>query len=412
VRIAYLCQYFVPEIGAPSARVSELSREWAALGHGVTVITGIPNHPTGVVPPDYRGTLFMRERMGEVDVWRNWLFATPNEGFFKKTLSHVSFMMSAAALSTPRLRGQDVIVVSSPTFFSVITAYVMSRLWRIPYVFEVRDLWPQIFVDLGILKNRAIIAVLEAIEMFLYGKAARVIVVTESFRRELRRRGLTPDKVVTITNGVDGCLFRPGERDNDIRREHGLSGKFVVLYIGAHGISHALAALLPAASMLRDDPDVVFLFVGEGAEKAKLEKQAESLGLPNVRFLPGQPRSSMPAWYAAADVALVPLRDVPLFEAFIPSKMFEIMACARPIVGSVRGEARDILQRSGGALVVDPEDAAAIAAAVKQLKQNPGLARGLGESGRRFVLAHYERSMLAKQYLDVLSAVTAQPRLA
>lgn len=409
MKIAFICQYFVPEIGAPSARIGELCREWARQGHDVTVVTGLPNHPTGIILPEYRGTIFRRETMDGFTVFRNWLYATPNEGFVKRTLSHISFMLSLMALTTRRLRGFDVIVVSSPAFFAVIAAWFMARVWRIPYVFEVRDLWPGIFIELGVLKNRTIIRVLEAIEMFLYRQAAKVVVVTHSFRDILIARGLSPEHVATITNGVDCEAFQPGPHLNDIRREHGLEGKFVVLYIGAHGISQALSAVLDAAQMLRDDQNVAFVFVGEGAEKRMLMEKAAQMGLPNVRFLPGQAKGLMASWYAAADVVLVPLRNIPLFETFIPSKMFEIMACARPIIGSVRGESRAILERSRGAILVDPEDAAGIAAAVGTLRGDPALAEQLGANGRGFVEEHYDRRLLAGRYLQLLSTITQTP---
>jgi hypothetical protein len=405
VRIAYMCQYFAPEVGAPSARLSELGRAWTDMGHQVTIITGLPNHPTGIVPREYRRMLFRRERFGNVDVWRNWLYATPNEGIVKKTLSHLSFMCSTAVLSLPRLRGHDVVIVSSPTFFVVLTALLMSRLWRIPYIFEVRDLWPGIFVGLGILRNRTLIRLLEAIEMFLYRRAARVIVVTDAFADDLRRRGVPASKVVTITNGVDSRFFVPGDRNNEVRRQHGLGDRFVVLYIGAHGISHGLSAVLDAAGRLQGHRDALIVFVGEGAEKAMLVKRAAGLGLRNVVFVPAQPKDQMPGWYAAADVVLVPLRSVPMLEAFIPSKMFEIMAAGRPIVGSVRGEARRILEASQGALVVDPEDSAGIADAVVRLESDPALRARLGANGRRFVVEHYDRVELAHRYLTVLSSV-------
>jgi glycosyltransferase involved in cell wall biosynthesis len=408
MRIAYLCQYFPPEIGAPSARVNELSLAWAEFGHEVTVITGVPNHPTGRVPPKYRGTVFRRERLDGVEVWRNWLYATPNEGLVKKTLSHVSFMLSSAVLSTPRLRGFDVIIVSSPTFFSVLSAWFMSRLHRVPFVFEVRDLWPGIFIELGVLKNRLLIRLLESVEMFLYRAAARVVVVTESFADNLRSRGVPAGKLATITNGVDSVFFRPGESDNSLRHDHALRDKFVVLYIGAHGISHALGRVLDAAESTTDDPSICWVFVGEGAEKAQLIARARDKGLANVRFVPGQPRDLMPAWYAACDVALVPLRNIPLFEAFIPSKMFEIMACGRPIIGSVRGEARRILDASGAAVTVEPEDASAIAAAARRLKSDSALRRRMGDAGRQFVLAHYERRDLARKYAALLEAVARE----
>ena len=181
MRIAYFCQYFVPESAAPAARVSELAHAWTAAGHQVTVVTGIPNHPTGVVPEEYRRVVFRRERLHEVDVWRNWLYATPNEGFVKKTLSHLSFMLSTLALSVPRLHGHDVLIVSSPSFFVVITVCIAHWIWRIPYIFEVRDLWPGVFVELGVLRNRLLIRALEGIEMFLYRRAVKVVVVTIRF---------------------------------------------------------------------------------------------------------------------------------------------------------------------------------------------------------------------------------------
>jgi glycosyltransferase involved in cell wall biosynthesis len=408
MKIAYLCQYFLPEIGAPSARVSELSSAWVELGHEVTVITGLPNHPTGLVPPKYRRVIFRKERLDGIEVWRNWLYATPNEGFIKKTLSHVSFMLSSALLSTPRLQGFDVLIVSSPTFFCVLTAWFMSNMRRVPFVFEVRDLWPGIFVELGVLKNRLVIRLLECVEMFLYRSASRVVVVTESFANNLRNRGVPDAKIMTITNGVDANFFTPCASENSVRRDHGLNGKFIVLYIGAHGISHALGRILDAAELTADDSEICWVFVGEGAEKAHLIARAREKGLSNVRFIPGQPRILMPAWYAACDVALVPLRNIPLFEAFIPSKMFEIMACGRPIIGSVQGEARRILDASGGAVTVEPEDANGIAAAVRCLKSQESLRRKMGESGRNFVMAHFRRQDLARDYATLLETVARE----
>lgn len=409
MKIAYLCQYFPPEIGAPAARVSEMSAAWVAQGHDVTVITGMPNHPTGRIPDRYRGVRFCEEQLGGVRVWRNWLYATPNEGFIKKTLSHLSFMVSAAVLTTPKLRGFDVIVVSSPTFFSVLTAWFMSRVRRVPYVFEVRDLWPGIFVELGVLKNRWIIGALEAVEMFLYRGASRVVVVTEAFAENLRARGVPAAKLATITNGVDAEFFVPSETENALRREHGLSGKFVVLYIGAHGISHALSRVLDAVAATKDD-GIHWVFVGEGAEKAMLIARAEEMGLKNVTFLPGQAKHLMPAWYAACDVALVPLRNIPLFEQFIPSKMFEIMACERAIIGSVRGEARAILDASGSAITVGPEDAEAIAQAARDLKADPARRTQMGRAGRQFVMANFDRLELARRYAVLLQAVVEEHR--
>lgn len=407
MRIVYLCQYFVPEPGAPAARLRDMARSWVQRGHSVTVVTGMPNHPTGVVQAPFIGRLIARETMDGVTVLRNWLYATPNEGLVRKTLSHLSFMVSALVLGYARLGSADVIIASSPSFFAVISAWIMSRMRKIPFVFEVRDLWPAVFVDLGVLTNPFVIRALESVEMFLYQRAALVVTVTEGFRGRLLARGLLPEKVVTITNGAAIESFTPGPRDNAVRTELGLAGKFVVAYIGAHGISQGLELVLQAAQRLRDDRDVVFLLVGEGARKRALLELREKLRLNNVIMLPAQAHQRVREYYCASDVCVVPLRQLALFGTFIPSKMFEIMACAVPVIGAVEGEAREILERSGGARLIAPEDDAALADAVRWFKLHPGEGRQMGAAGRAFVTANYDRQVLADRYAGALQALLA-----
>lgn len=407
MRIVYLCQYFVPEPGAPAARLRDMARSWVQRGHSVTVVTGMPNHPTGVVQAPFIGRLIARETMEGVTVLRNWLYATPNEGLVRKTLSHLSFMVSALVLGYARLGSADVIIASSPSFFAVISAWIMSRMRKIPFVFEVRDLWPAVFVDLGVLTNPFVIRALESVEMFLYQRAALVVTVTEGFRKRLLARGLPPEKVVTITNGAAIESFTPGPRDNAVRTELGLAGKFVVAYIGAHGISQGLELVLQAAQRLRDDREVVFLLVGEGARKRALLELREKLRLNNVIMLPAQAHQRVREYYWASDVCVVPLRQLALFGTFIPSKMFEIMACAVPVIGAVEGEAREILERSGGARLITPEDDAALADAVRWFKLHPGESRLMGAAGRAFVTAHYDRQVLADRYAGALQALLA-----
>lgn len=407
MRIVYLCQYFVPEPGAPAARLRDMARSWVQRGHSVTVVTGMPNHPTGVVQAPFIGRLIARETMEGVTVLRNWLYATPNEGLVRKTLSHLSFMVSALVLGYARLGAADVIIASSPSFFAVISAWIMSRMRKIPFVFEVRDLWPAVFVDLGVLTNPFVIRALESVEMFLYQRAALVVTVTEGFRLRLLARGLAPQKVVTITNGAAIESFTPGPRDNAVRTELGLAGKFVVAYIGAHGISQGLELVLQAAQRLRDDRDVVFLLVGEGARKRALLELREKLRLNNVIMLPAQAHQRVREYYCASDVCVVPLRQLALFGTFIPSKMFEIMACAVPVIGAVEGEAREILERSGGARLIAPEDDAALADAVRWFKLHPGEGWQMGAAGRAFVTANYDRQVLADRYAGALQALLA-----
>jgi glycosyltransferase involved in cell wall biosynthesis len=410
MRIAYFCQYFVPESAAPAARVSELAKAWVHQGHHVTVITGLPNHPTGIVPTEYRGVAFRREQLDGVEVFRNWLYATPNEGFVKKTLSHLSFMLSTLIFSVPRLRRYDIFIVSSPSFFVVVTVCLAHWLWRTPYIFEVRDLWPGIFIELGVLKNRVLIRTLESVEMFLYRRAAHVVVVTESFREILLDRGVCENRVSTIANGVDLEAFRPDPAAGAaIRREHGLEHCFVVLYIGAHGISHALNRIVDVAANFQDDADVRFVFVGDGAEKQKLVQRVKAQAMPNVQLLPSQQRSRVSGWYNAADIALVPLRNIPLFDTFIPSKMFEIMGAGRAIIASVRGEARRILARSGAAVIVDPEDVEAMTAAIRLLRTDDARRAQLASAGRAFVSKEYDRITQARRYLELLESCAGAP---
>jgi len=272
----------------------------------------------------------------------------------------------------------------------------------------VRDLWPAVFVELGVLRNRFVIGLLESIELFLYGRAALVVTVTQAFRDTIVRRGVPEEKVAVVTNGVDEERFRPAE--GGVERRPALAGRFVVLYLGAHGISHALTRILDAAEQLTDLPDVLFAFVGDGAEKAALVAEAASRGLTNVRFEDSVAKDEVVRWYHECDVALVPLRDVPIFHTFIPSKMFELLAAGVPIVASVAGEARTLLTESGGAIVVDPEDAPAIASAIRLLHAEPELRGRLAAAGRRHVLANSTRRELGGRYLYALDWALREAR--
>jgi glycosyltransferase involved in cell wall biosynthesis len=410
MNIAYYSHYFAPEIGAPSARIYDLSRQWLSFGHQVQVVTCFPNHPVGKMYPGYTSRSYMRETLDGIDVHRHWTYVTPNEGFIKKTLGHVSYLPSALLLSTRRLEKPDVVIGTSPTFFAAMAARNAGARYRIPFIMEVRDLWPAVMVELGVLRNPYLIRALERLELSLYERATRVVTVTESFRRNLIERRVPEMKVFTIPNGADVDFWQPIEPPLELRRRLGLEDRFVVLYIGAHGISHALSRMLESAERLREQTQIRFLFVGEGAEKERLVRQAREAGLKNVQFLDPVPKESVREFYALADVCLVPLRDIPLFDTFIPSKMFEIMAMAKPIVASLRGEAADILRRSGGAKVVEPEDSRAVAEAIVHLSQRPCEAREMGLAGRRFVVENYSRRSLAARYMALMEEAVREYR--
>lgn len=408
MRTLVVSHYFPPEIGAPQARLSELARSWAEAGDDVTVLTGMPNHPTGVVPPEYRGARLREESADGYRIVRTWLYATPNEGFVKKTLGHLSFMVSSVVLGGGRVGRPEVIVVSSPTFFSIGSAWVLSRWKRARFVVEIRDLWPAIFVELGVLTNPRVIRALELVELASYRAADAVVVVSEGFRENLIERGVPADKITTIRNGVDLERFAPSEPDEAVRastrRDLGAEdGDTLVLYIGAHGISHGLTAIADAAAELRGR-SIRFAFVGEGAAKGELLARIDELGLDNVTTRPGVPRDEVAGLLDAADVCLVPLRDVGLFSTFIPSKLFEYLGAGKAVIGSVRGESAAIL-RDAGAVVVEPEDAPAIAEAVRALADDPERRREMGERGRDHVAANFDRRELARQYRSVLARV-------
>lgn len=405
MKISLITHYFPPETGAPQARLSEMAKVWLSEGHDVTVVTCFPNHPTGIIPDQYQGLSYLEENDNGLKIVRCKTYATPNKGFLKKILGHLVFMCSAVFQGRKHIKGSDVIIVSSPTFFSVISAYVISRLYNIPYVFEVRDLWPAIFKDLGVLKNKFIIGTLEMLEMFLYRKAKFVVPVTHSFEDNIVSRGIPQDKVFTITNGVTVSQFMPQDKDTDLLKEHQLENKFVVLYIGAHGISQGLQIFPDIAKELQDNhPDIHFLFVGEGADKEKVVAKAKEHNLTNMTFLPNQPKNKVKNFYASMDVGLVPLRNIDLFKTFIPSKMFEMMAMEKPIIASLEGEAATILEKSKGAIVCPPENKEKILDAILQLYKSKELQDSLKTQGRDFVIKNYDRGVLAKLYIKKLTS--------
>ena len=403
MRIAYVCHYFVPEPAAPAARVHEFARAWGRAGNAVSVITTFPNHPVGRISPQYRGRWWSTERLDGVRVLRCWLYAVPNRGVGRRGLDHLSFMLTSLLFGLPRLGAVDVVIASSPTLFSALSAWIIARVKRAPFVLEVRDLWPEAIVELGLLRPGIGVHLLQKLARFLYARAARVVVVTEAFADRLATQGIPRNKLVVIPNGADVRLFAPALVNRDEARSTlGLNGRFVVAYVGSHGLSHGLGAILDAAA---NQPEVTFLMVGDGADRDRLLAERDRRQLTNVEMRPSVDKSEVPALYAAADACVVPLRDVPLFETFVPSKLFEVLAAGKPVVGAVRGEARDILVRSGGALLIEPERGDQLAQAIERLRQDPSLCADLGRRGRAFAERFYDRDALADRYLRLLDEV-------
>jgi colanic acid biosynthesis glycosyl transferase WcaI len=407
MHILYLSQYFPPEVGATQTRAYEMACGLIQAGHHVTMVAEIPNHPRGVIPPEYRGKLYERADLDGIDVIRVWVKTTPVKTFRTRMAFYLSYMVSAtlAGLFLARWR-YDLIYATSPPLFVGAAALALSILRRTPLVFEVRDLWPESAVALGELKNPAAIALAERLERACYRRARRVVVVTAGIRQRLLERGLPSDKLALIPNGTNTDLFQPQpEAGAALRDELGLDDAFVVLYAGIHGIAQGLETLIEAASLLRADPGIRFLFVGEGPVKKETMALAEGYGLNNVRFHPEIPRERVPAFLSAADVALVPLRKLDLFKGALPSKMFDAWAGGCPTLVSIEGEAQRVLERSGAGRFVEPENPRALVEAIRALAADRGAGREMGNRGRAFVEAHYSRQAQARQLEQILRTV-------
>lgn len=404
MKILFLSHYFPPEINAPASRTFEHCREWVRAGHEVTVVTCAPNHPRGKVYDGYRNRLFQREQRDRIEVIRLWTFLSANEGFVLRTLNYVSFML-ACILALPFLPRTDIVVTTSPQFFNGLAGYFVSRAKGAPWVLEIRDLWPESILAVGAIRNQLLIKMLRWLEHFAYRKADRIVPVTDAFAAYMRDSGIAVDKVVVIKNGVELGLFQRNTSGEAMRTRFGLQGKTVAAYFGTHGMAHHLETVLEAAQIVADDPRIVFVLVGDGAERARLLEMKNRLGLSNVLMLDQQPKEAMPELWAMADISLVLLRKTDLFKTVIPSKIFEAMGMATPIILGVEGESCELVENAGAGLTIEPESATELAAAVRRLADHPNEARAFGQQGYDYVCANFDRRVLALRYVDVLRAV-------
>jgi len=416
MRILYLSQYFPPEAGATQTRAYEMARNWVRLGHQVTMLAEIPNHPAGIIFPAYRGKLVERSNLEGIDVIRVWVKTSPIKSLRNRMLFYLTFMMNATLAGLllargrperPRgRRGYDLIYATSPPLFVGGAALALSYLRRIPLVFEVRDLWPESAVALGEISNRRAIAWATRLEEACYRRARAIVVVTQGIGDRILERGIPAEKVLFIPNGANVELFqfRPGGRAR-IRAELGLGDKFVVIYAGIHGVAQGLETVVEAARRLQERDDIQFLLVGDGPRKKVVAALAAEYTLPNLTLLPEQPRERIPDFLSAADVALIPLRDIPLFKGSRPSKMFDAWACERPLLLSIDGEARQIMEKAGGGWYVPPENPDETAQAILALESAPAERERMGADGRAFTQAHYSRQALAEQLITLLKGI-------
>ena len=375
-------------------------------GAAVTVVTTAPNFPAGRLFPGYRNRVVQRESIEGVQTVRVWTYITANEGFVRRTLDYLSFMVTGF-LAGLFMRRPDVIVCTSPQFFTACAAYVLSLLKRRPFVFELRDLWPDSILAVGAMGESRAIRALKRLEYFLYRKASRIVSVTNSFKTVLSSNGIPAEKIAVVRNGADLAAFTPAPKPDELVRRHSLEGKFVAAYIGTIGMAHGLGTILGAAEKLAGDQNIAFVVVGDGAERISLEEEARRRGLRNIVFVGRVGKDDVRAYWRLADAALVLLKDRPVFRHVLPSKMFEAMATGRPIILGVLGESADLLRTAEAGLVIQPESSHDLADAIVRLAQNPDEAAAMGARGRAFVEVEFDRDKLATAMLDELRAVAA-----
>ena len=406
LHILFLTDNFPPESNAPASRTFEHCREWVRAGHQVTVITCAPNFPKGKVFDGYRNRLWQQEELDGIRVIRVWSYITANEGFVKRILDYQSFMVSAI-LAAPFVRGVDLVVGTSPQFFTACAAYLVSRMKRIPFVFELRDMWPESIKAVGAMKDSAAIRFLERVEMFLYRKASRIVTVTHSFRHTLMRRGIDGSKIDVVTNGVDLSHFTPQAKDRQLVQQLALQGMFVAGYIGTHGMAHSLETLLEAAAALQQTKgaeDVRLLFLGDGARKAAIATQAQAMGLRNVLFLESVPKDQVVRYWSVLDVSIIHLRNTELFTTVIPSKLFECMGMGLPVLHGVAGESADIVRREQVGEVFESENAQQLVAGLLRMRDEPTAYASFQRNGLA-AAQRYDRKSLALQMLQVFKGM-------
>ncbi len=409
MRILFFSHYFPPEGNAPATRVHAMSSRWVRGGHAVTVITCAPNVPNGVVYEGYRNRLYQRERIDGIDTVRVWTYLAANKGTVLRIFNFLSYM-TTAVLAGLCVRRPDVIVATSPQFFCGWAGVIASRLRRVPFVLEIRDLWPESIVTVGAMRRSRLVALLEWLERTMYTAADHIVAVGDGYREELLKRGVPAEKITVISNGVDREAFFPRAPDPSLRARWRLGDGFVCAYVGTVGMASGLDVVLRAGRILRDRGrnDIKLLVVGDGAARDGLERAARAANLDNVVFTGRLDKHLMPALLASVDACLVHLKKRDLFTTVMPSKIFEAAAMAKPIVLGVRGHAAVLVERAGCGACIEPENEYELGATVEAWADDPAAAVELGRHGHEFFVREFDRGALAASYLAVLEAAGAR----
>lgn len=406
MKILFLTENYPPETNAAANRVHERAKFWAEWGHDVTVITCAPNFPKGRLHEGYANKWYQTGVMDGIRVVRVKTFISANEGVVLRMLDFLSFMITGFVASLFQKR-PDVVVATSPQFFTAVAGWAVGLCRRRPFVFELGDIWPASIIAVGAMEPSLMIRMFERLELFLYRRSAAIVALTPKFKENLISRDIEGDKISIVINGVDVDRFRKTPRDEALAAEWGLKDKFVIGYIGTHGMAHGLSNVLEAAARLRGNDRVMFLFVGDGAERDDLISLAAAKGLENVRFIESQPREKVPAIWSVCDVALVHLRDSVVFSEVIPSKIFEAMAMELPtLLVAPQGVASDIVLSTRSGVWAPAEQPDRLAHVAARLAEKPRLLEMLGRNGAA-ASGRFSRHRQAEKMIKVLEDAAA-----
>lgn len=404
MRILLLHQYFLEDNDHGGSRWNEITKQWTDEGNDVTVIAGMMHYNSSSKRPEYKGRWFKKKQQGGINIVRCHVSESYNSSFLGRLWGYFSFVFSSLWAGLFMTKGKyDVIIVTSPPLFVGISGYLISVFKRTPFVFEIRDLWPESAIDTGVVTNSLIIKLAYALEAFIYKKAALINVLTPAFRKVLiENKKINADKIIFIPNAADFTLSEKIVANFDLalfRKEQNLEGKFVITYVGAHGVANHLEQILETGLLLADT-NVLFLLIGDGMEKKRLQALAHEMQVPNVRFLEPVPKIEVFKYILASDMGASVLKNVDTFKTVYSNKTFDYMSCKRPILMAIDGVSKELVEEAKAGVFVEPENAADFAKKIRLYLADPNKGIEEGENGYKFAKDNFDRTFLAKKYIE------------
>ena len=409
MNILLIHQYFLEEDDPGGSRWNEFARVWTAQGHSVTVLGGMMHYNGKEKIAEYKGKYFVKKQQGMATVWRCHVSESYNKNFLGRLWGYFSFMFSSLYAGLFKVKGKfDVVIVTSPPLFVGVSGYLISRLRRMPFVFEVRDLWPESAIDTEVLTNKIVIKLAYWVEAFIYKRAKLVNVLTPAFYKVLHdKKNIPKSKLIQISNASDFSLSERLLHSFDreaFRKEHGLEGRFVITYVGAHGVANHLEQVLDAGEALKDT-NVLFLLIGQGMEKDRLKKLADDRNIANVRFIDSVPKAEVFKYILASEMGASVLKRVDTFKTVYSNKTFDYMSCKRPILMAIDGVSRELLEDAKAGTYVEPENIAEYNRVIREYLNDPQRLKNEGENGYRYAKENFDRELLAMKYAEHITSV-------